>query len=76
MLDSALPHQIVQEATEHLLAKPLLLGLGDKSEACRELAINMLIALLQVLAVHHSAYIADFMSLAKLDVTLADCWLL
>jgi len=42
-----LPVTVIQEATEHLLAKPLLLGLGDKSEACRELAINTLISLLQ-----------------------------
>lgn len=48
LLESALPVTVIQEATEHLLAKPLLLGLGDKSEACRELAINMLISLLQV----------------------------
>ena len=48
LLESALPVTVIQEATEHLLAKPLLLGLGDKSEACRELSINMLISLLQV----------------------------
>ncbi len=48
LLESALPVTVIQEATEHLLAKPLLLALGDKSEACRELAINMLISLLQV----------------------------
>lgn len=48
LLESALPVTVIQEATEHLLAKPLLLGLGDKSEACRELAINLLISLLQV----------------------------
>ncbi|KAL0039469.1 hypothetical protein WJX79_009522 [Trebouxia sp. C0005] len=48
VLESALPVTVIQEATEHLLAKPLLLGLGDKSEAFRMLAINMLIRLLQV----------------------------
>ena len=40
--------QILQEATEHLLAKPLLLCAADKSEACRDLAISLLLSLLQV----------------------------
>lgn len=40
--------QILQEATEHLLAKPLLLCAADKSEACRDLAISLLLGLLQV----------------------------
>jgi len=48
VLESALPIPVVQETTEHLLAKPLLLSLEGKSEACRELAINLLISLLQV----------------------------
>ena len=48
MLDTELQVSVMQEATEHLVAKPLLLCLGDKSEACREAAINLLVSLLQV----------------------------
>lgn len=48
MLDTELQASILQEAAEHLVAKPLLLCLGDKSEACREAAINLLVSLLQV----------------------------
>lgn len=48
MLETQLQASVLQEATEHLIAKPLLLCLGDKSEACREAAINMLVSLLQV----------------------------
>lgn len=48
MPDADLQAGVMQEATEHLVAKPLLLCLGDKSEACREAAINMLVSLLQV----------------------------
>ena len=38
----------LQEATEHLLTKPLLLSTADKSERCRDLAISLLLSLLQV----------------------------
>lgn len=48
MFDTEIQASVMQEATEHLVAKPLLLCLGDKSEACRETAINMLVSLLQV----------------------------
>ena len=48
MLGSGLQPSVVQEATEHLVAKALLLCLGDKSEACREAAATLLIGLLQV----------------------------
>lgn len=40
--------KILLEATEHLLAKPLLLSAADKSESCRDLAIQLLLKLLQV----------------------------
>lgn len=49
MLQTELQVTVLQEATQHLIAKPLLLRLGDKSEACREAAIQALIGLLQVL---------------------------
>ena len=66
MLDTQLQASVLQEATEHLIAKPLLLCLGDKSEACREAAINMLVSLLQV---HYT----DYYDLALwLAVTFAD----
>ena len=48
MFDTELQYSVMQEATEHVVAKPLLLCLGDKSEACREAAMNMLVSLLQV----------------------------
>ena len=48
LFHTELQASVMQEATEHLVAKPLLLCLGDKSEACREAAINMLVSLLQV----------------------------
>ena len=47
MLGSASPVEVMQEATEHLLAKPLLLTLADKSQACRDFAIRLLIDLLR-----------------------------
>ena len=43
----------LQEATEHLLAKPLLLSAAEKSEACRSLAIQLLLSLLQVWSCAH-----------------------
>lgn len=51
VLDPGLQVTVIQEAAEHLVAKPLLLCLGDKSEACREAAIQLLVSLLQV---HHT----------------------
>ena len=48
LFKTQLQASVMQEETEHLVAKPLLLCLGDKSEACREAAINMLVSLLQV----------------------------
>ena len=54
MLDTELQASVLQEATEHLIAKPLLLRLGDKTEACREAAINMLVSLLQVYYTCHN----------------------
>ena len=48
MLDTELQANVLREATEHLVGKPLLLCLADKSEACREAAIRMLVSLLQV----------------------------
>ena len=63
---------VVQEATEHLLAKPLLLALGDKSEACRELAINMLISLLQVCNAHPHAAAIHFMSSNLHNLSILD----
>lgn len=39
---------VLQEITEHVLAKPLLLVAADKSEVCRQQALQLLLNLLQV----------------------------
>ena len=68
MLNAPMPTLLVQEVTEHLLVKPLLLALADKSEACRELAIKLLIELLQVLAdyLHTCLFFAMLVMLSSL----------
>ena len=56
LLEAGTQITAIQQATEHLVAKPLLLCLEDKSEACKEAAATLLTKLLQVC---HTCPVAD-----------------